>query len=153
MSEPTAVALSRHFSTLLNRRVEFKPSSAAKETKATKAYAVYKLFSENSALVVKADLVLFGGFAGALVGLPEADVRQRLNANPLDELLFDPMHEVLNIAASALSTEARAVFERVVFNPIHLGPNAEKALNTPMHRIYFNVEIEGYPGGSFCICE
>ena len=153
MAEPTPVALSRHFTALVNRQVAFKPCAADKVSKAAKAYGVYTVFPQRTALVVKADVALLGSFAGALVGLPDEEVVHRLKVNPLDELLCDPMKEVLNVASAAVSSDGRSVFNSIVFNPVYLSPEAETAVNSPMHRSYFNVEIQGYQGGSFCIFE
>src|ERR1035438_8820853 len=41
----------------------------------------------ETAIVVKADLPLLGSFAGALVGLPDAAVKEHLRATPLEELM------------------------------------------------------------------
>ena len=153
MAQPTPVALSRHFSALTNRQVAFKPCTADKISKASKAYGVYSVFPQRTALVVKADVALLGSFAGALVGLPDDEVVSRLKANPLDELLCDPMKEVLNVASAAISSDGRAVFNSIVFNPVYLSPEAEQVTESPLHRSYFNVEIQGYQGGSFCIFE
>jgi hypothetical protein len=153
MPEPTPVALSHHFTALVNRRVAFKPCGVDKVSKAAKAYGVYTVFPQGTALVVKADVALLGSFAGALVGLPDDEVVHRLKMNPLDEVLCDPMKEVLNVASAAVSSDGRSVFKNIVFNPVYLGSEAESTVNSPLHRSYFNVEIEGYQGGSFCIFE
>lgn len=153
MPEPTAFALSRHFTSLINRGVSFTQSTAAAETKVTKVYGVYMVFPQQAALVVKADLVLLGSFAGALIGLPDPEVKQRVKSPVIDELLRDPIHEVLNVAAAVVATEGRAVFKSMTMNPIYLRPDAEMALNSPMHRSYFVVKIDGYQGGRFCVFE
>ncbi|MFP5277623.1 MAG: hypothetical protein ACLGPM_10935 [Acidobacteriota bacterium] len=153
MAEPTAFALSRHFTSLINREVAFAQSTAALETKTPKVFGVYVVFPEQTALVVKADLSLLGSFAGALIGLPDAEVKQRVSSAAIDELLRDPVQEVLNVASAVVSSVGRAVFKSMTMNPIYLHPDAEKALNHPLHRSYFTVRINGYQGGRFCVFE
>lgn len=151
MSEPTAHALSRHFSNLINRNVSFVQAKSFLENKVRQVYGVYEVFPGNKALVVKADLSLLGSFAGAMVGLPDAEVKSRLMENPLEELLRDAMNEVFNVASAVIASEGRAVFRSMATSPLYLGPEAEQALNSPLHRSYFDVEIEGYAGGKFFI--
>src|SRR5579875_3431664 len=110
MAEPTAFALSRHFANLVNRDVAFAQSTAAAETKGIKVFGVYAVFPEQTALVVRADLALLGSFAGALIGLPDAEVRQRVKSPVIDELLRDPIHEVFNVASAVVCNGGRAVF-------------------------------------------
>ena len=153
MAEPTPFALSRHFTGLINRGVKFAQSTAALETKVTKVYGVYVVYPEQTALVVKADLALLGSFAGALIGLPDPEVRQRVKSPVIDELLRDPIHEVLNVASAVVSSVGRAVFNSMTMNPIYVQGDAEKALNNPLHRSYFTVTINGYQGGRFCVFE
>lgn len=153
MSEPTAYALSRHFTNLINREVNFAQSTAALETKVTKVFGVYTVFPEQTSLVVKADLALLGSFAGALIGLPDGEVKQRVASPVIDDLLRDPIHEVLNVASAVVSSVGRAVFRAMTMNPVHLSPEAQKAANSPLHRSYFLVRINGYQGGRFCVFE
>lgn len=153
MSEPTAYALSRHFTNLINREVNFAQSTAALETKVTKVYGVYTVFPEQTSLVVKADLALLGSFAGALIGLPDGEVKQRVASPVIDDLLRDPVHEVLNVASAVVSSVGRAVFRSMTMNPVHLNAEAQKAANSPLHRSYFLVRINGYQGGRFCVFE
>lgn len=153
MAELTATKLSKHFSNLVNRKVGFNQSTAAEETKVRKAFGVYSIRSMEMALVVKADLNLLGSFAGALLGLPNDEVKQRLKSLPLDDLLRDPMQEVLNVASPILSVVGQAAFMTMVLDPLFMKAPAQKALNSPAHRHYFTVEVEGYQGGSFSVFE
>lgn len=153
MAEPTAYALSRHFTNLVNRKVSFAQSTAALETKVPKVFGVYAVFPEQAALVVKADLALLGSFAGALIGLPDAEVKQRIKSSVIDELLRDPVLEVFNVASAVVSSVGRAVFCSMTMNQVYLRPDAEMALNSPLHRSYFTVKVDGYQGGRFCVFE
>lgn len=153
MSEPAACALSRHFTNLVNRQVDFVPAKPPAENQSKQVFGVYTVHPQMSALVVKADLALLGSLAGSLVGLPDGEVQFRLQSAEPDELLGDAMREVLNIAASVVTSDGRAVFRSMLTEKVYLRPEAEKALNTPLHRSYFNVEIEGYEGGRFSVFE
>lgn len=153
MAEPTAYALSRHFTSLINRDVNFAQSTAALETKVTKVYGVYSVFPEQTALVVKADLALLGSFAGALIGLPDNEVKQRVASPVIDDLLRDPIQEVFNVASAVVSSVGRAVFRSMTMSPVHLSPDSQQAISSPLHRSYFLVRINGYQGGRFCVFE
>ena len=154
MPEPTAFNLSRHFTNLINRRADFKPAPAtAADSKAPKAYGVYCVHPEQGALVLKADLALLGSMAGAMVGLPDDEVAQRLRTTPLDELIEDAMQEVCNVASGVLAFEGRAVFKTLTLKEVTLNPDAQLALKQPKHRAHFTVEVDGYSGGRLAIFE
>ncbi|MGA3344171.1 MAG: hypothetical protein ABSC76_04790 [Terracidiphilus sp.] len=114
-------------------------------------YGIYSVKPHDVAVVVKADLLLMGSFAGSLVCLPDAAVKEHLKVTPLEELMRDAILEVFNIAAASVTTEGRAVFTRMVTDPAYIDGPAEKAFKKPFRRNYFNVTIEGYQGGKFTI--
>ena len=151
MSQPTPFNLSHRFSQLIGRKVTFTQTTAALATKIKQTYAVYSVPPDETAIVVQVDLQLLGSFAGALVGLPDSVVRERLGATPIEELLRDAIYEVLNIASSAIATEGRVVFTKMVTDPVYIDGAASKVLRKPDHRSYFNVLVEGYQGGRFSI--
>jgi len=151
MSEPTPFGLSRCFSQLIGRKVTFVQTTLALDTKIRQMYGIYTLLPHNTAIVVKADLPLLGSIAGALVGLPDAAVKEHLRATPLEELLRDAICEVLNIASAAVTTEGRAVFTKLVADPARVDGAAGKLLQRPDHRSYFTVSVDGYQGGRFTI--
>lgn len=151
MSEPTAPALSRHFSNLINRSVSFVPCRILLENKVRQVYGLYEVFPGAKALVVKADLGLLGSFAGAMVGLPDPEVRSKLSASNVEELLRDAMNEVFNVAASVVASEGRAVFRSMATSAIYVSGEAERVMGQPLHRSCFDVEIDGYLGGKFFI--
>lgn len=153
MSEPNAFNLSRHFTNLINRKVSFVPARPGMEGKAKQGYGIYTVHPKKTPLIVKADLVLLGSLAGALVGLPDAEVKSRINSNTVDDLLSDSMHEVLNVASAMLPTEGRAVFKSLVTSTVYFSPEEERTLTAPLHRNPFSVEIEGYQGGFFSVLE
>jgi hypothetical protein len=151
MSEPTPFALSKLFTELIGRKVTFTQTTAAAETKVKQIYGIYTVFPHETAIVVKSDLPLLGSLAGVLVGLPDAAVKEHLAATPVEELLRDAIHEVLNITSAVITHEGRAVFVKMVADPILLDGEAGKVFKKPAHRSYFNVLVDGYQGGKFTI--
>jgi hypothetical protein len=151
MAEPSSFILSQRFSKLTGRKVSFVQSTQAMDRKVGQIFGIYSLLPLESAIVVKADLPLMGSLAGALVGLPDQAVAEHLRTTPMEELMRDSICEVLNVAAAAVSTEGRAVFSKMVTDPLYLTGAAEKVFKEPFHRSYFVVTIEGYQGGRFAI--
>ena len=151
MSEPTPFALSKLFTDLIGRKVTFTQTTAAAETKVKQMYGIYRFFPSETAIVVKSDLPLLGSLAGVLVGLPDAAVKDHLAATPVEELLRDAIHEVLNITSAVIAHQGRAVFVKMVTDPIFLDGEAGKVFKKPDHRSYFNVLVDGYQGGKFTI--
>jgi hypothetical protein len=151
MAEPSAFLLSKAFSQLTGRKVAFVQAPAVPESKMRQIYGIYIVKPHEVAVVVKADLLLMGSFAGALVGLPDPAVKEHLKLMPLEELMRDAILEVFNIAAATVTTEGRAVFSRMVHDPAYIDGPAEKAFKQPFRRNYFNVSVEGYQGGRFVI--
>ena len=151
MSEPTPYALSKLFTDLIGRKVTFTQTTAAAETKVKQMYGIYTVLPRETALVVKSDLPLLGSLAGVLVGLPDSAVKEHLAATPVEELLRDAIHEVLNITSAVVINEGRAVFVKMVTDPILIDGEAGKVYKKPDHRSYFNVVVDGYQGGKFTI--
>jgi hypothetical protein len=151
MSEPTPFALSKLFTDLIGRKVTFTQTTAAAETKVKQMYGIYRVLPNETAIVVKSDLPLLGSLAGVLVGLPDAAVKDHLAATPVEELLRDAIHEVLNITSAVITHQGRAVFVKMVTDPMFLDGEAGKVFKKPDHRSYFNVLVDGYQGGKFTI--
>ena len=151
MAEPTPYALSRCFSQLIGRKVTFAQSTFAADTKIKQIFGIYNLLPHGTAIIVKADLPLLGSFGGALVGLPDPVVKEHLRVSPVEELLRDAIYEALNIASAAVTSEGRAVFTKLVFDPVYIDGSAGEVYKKPHHRSYFNVLIDGYQGGRFAI--
>jgi hypothetical protein len=123
----------------------------ALDTKIKQMYGIYTVLPHETAIVVKADLPLLGSFGGVLVGLPDSVVKEHLAVTPLEGLLCDAIHEVLNIASAAITTEGRAVFLKAVTDPAYIDGPAAKVFKKPDHRSYFNVSVDGYQGGKFAV--
>ncbi len=151
MAEPTPYALSHLFTALIGRKVTFAQTTVAAETKVKQMYGIYNVLPHETAIVVKSDLPLLGSIAGVLVGLPESAVKEHLAVNPIDELLRDAIHEVLNVASAVITTEGRAVFIKMVSDPVFIEGAAGTVLKKPDHRSYYNVLVDGYQGGKFTI--
>jgi hypothetical protein len=151
MAEPSAFLLSKCFTQLISRKVTFAITSPAMDSKIKQVYGIYSVLPSEVAIVVSADLLLLGSIGGALVGLPDAAVKEHLRATPMDELLRDAISEVLNIAAAAVTTDGRAVFKKMVSDPAYIDGPAEKVFKSPFRRNYFAVSVEGYQGGRLAI--
>jgi hypothetical protein len=151
MSEPTPFALSHLFSDLIGRKVGFTQTTTSIETKNEQIYGVYRVVPPETAVVVRADLKLLGSLAGVLVGLPDATVKERIKVTPIEELLRDAIHEVLNIASTVVTTQGRAIFSKMVTEPIYIDGPAGAVFKKPDHKSYFNVTVDGYEGGTFYI--
>jgi hypothetical protein len=151
MSEPTPLSLSHHFTNLVGRKVTFAPTTIAPETKIKQMYGIYNVLPNETAIVVKADLPLLGSLAGVMVGLPDSAVKECLGKSPLEELLRDAIHEVLNVASTVVTNEGRAVFARMVTDTGLIDGAAGQLFKKPDRRTYFNVLVDGYQGGKFTI--
>jgi hypothetical protein len=151
MAEPTPFALSQLFTQLIGRKVTFAQTTAAAETKTKQMYCIYDVLPHATSIIVKTDLPLLGSLAGALVGLPDSAIKERLGVSPIEELLRDAIHEVLNIASAVVCTEGRAVFSKMMTDPASLDGTAAKLFKRPDQRTYFNVLVDGYQGGKFTI--
>jgi hypothetical protein len=147
MPEPTPYLLSKHFAHLIGREVTFVQTASETKSKARQIYGLYTVFPTETSLVVKADLALLGSFAGALVGLPDAEVSQRLAGAKMEELLRDAICEVFNVASAVVAIEGRAVFDTMVTDRTYISGDAEEVLMNPFHRSHFNVTVEGYQPG------
>jgi hypothetical protein len=139
------------FTQLIGRKVTFAPATIAPETKIKQIYGIYNVLPHETAIVVKADLPLLGSLAGVMVGLPDSAVKECLAISPVQELLRDAIHEVLNIASTVVTNESRAVFTRMVTDTTLIDGTAGKLFKKPDRKTYFNVTVDGYQGGKFTI--
>jgi hypothetical protein len=150
MAVPTTQSLSNLFTQLMGRQVTFAQTNDS-FSKAPQIYGVYVTSPDETATVVKADLPLLGSFAGALVGLPDAAVKEHLKATPIEEPLRDAIHEVLNVASAAISINGRTTLTSMETDAVRIEGAAAEVLKKPEHKQYFNVSINGYQGGKFGI--
>jgi len=151
MFEQMAQRLSRHFSTLTGRRVTFAGVRPSVGSKARQIFAAYTMFPDAAPMVVHADVPLLGSFAGALVGLPASEVSARLKVKPLDELMSDAIHEVLNIAGAVINNEQRVVLI-VLTEEVEKMPEPGRILLAKAAvRSDFDVTIDEYEGGRLTV--
>ncbi len=151
MAEPNAVAISKLLSDLVGRKVNLQPLPALLEQPGKQVFGMYQWMPWDFRVVVRADLALLGSLAGLLVGLPDSAVKDRVRTSPLDELLRDAVHEVLNISSAVIVGTGRAIFQRMVFDRALVDGAAGEVLAKPFHKYFFNVTLEGYQGGKFSI--
>jgi hypothetical protein len=151
MSEPTGFAIGKLLSGLTGRKVTVAQAAPAVENKVKQMFGVYKIAHDNAPIVMQCDLALLASLAGIMVGLPDEAVRERLASSTPDELLRDAMHEVLNVSATVVSAEERAVFIKMMPNPAYIDGAAAAMLKKPGRRSYFDVQVDGYVGGRMAI--
>jgi len=151
MSEPRPQSLSPHFSNLIGQKVVFEKLLTNAVTGEKKIYALYATVPSENPVVVMADLSVLGFLAGALVGLPEPEIRSRITAPELDDVLKDAINEIFNVATPVISTQERAVLKTISENKSELGDAAEQILSKPHREVSFNVTINNYKAGRFHI--
>ncbi len=151
MTEPKPYDISKLFTGLVGRDVSFAHTLHPAETKAKKVYGIYSEVLTNKAIVVKADLPLLGHLGGAFLGLPSDTSLERATQTPMDEYMRDAIHELLNVGASALSTESRVVFKTFVMDPVLCDGDATDVVQKPDMKSAFNVSLDGQAQGTFII--
>jgi hypothetical protein len=151
MADTVGFHLAKLLTDLVGRKVTFQPLPTAVEQPIKQVFGSYQLLPWDLSIVVRADLALLGSLAGLLVGLPDNAVKDRLKTGALDELLRDAVHEVLNISSAAITTEGRAIFQKMVFDRTLVDGTAGEVLRKPFHKSFYNVLVDGYQGGKFAI--
>ncbi len=151
MAETTPFELNKMFSSLTGKQVTFAQTKLPPPDSKKHVYGTYSLVPEETMRVVKADVALIGSFGGALMGLPKSAVVDGLKETPLDETIHDAMHEILNVSATLVSIEKRAVFRKMFFNLKELPEAALALLKSPKVAMHFQVSIAGYDGGAFTL--
>ena len=151
MAETTPFELNKMFSSLTGKQVTFTLSKTPPPDTRKHVYGTYSLLPDESMRVVKADVALIGSFGGALMGLPKSAVVDGLKEVPLDETIHDAMHEILNVSATLVSVDHRAIFRKMFFNVKELPEAAAALLKKPKVTMHFLVSIAGYDGGAFTL--
>ena len=142
MIEPTPFALSKLFSNLTGRQVTFARLPGCPPTKTLTIYGTYVVLPAEHTIVLKAEVPALACLAGALLGMPVDTAIEHALETPMDESVRDAMHEVLNIASTALSTDGRAVFQGMTTNRKELVLNAEFAVEKPSAKPTFKVSMD-----------
>lgn len=151
MTEPTPFAFSKLFSDLTDRQVTFARLPGCPPSKALTLYGTYVVLPAEHTIVIKADVPAMACLAGALLGMPADTAIEHALETPMDESVRDAMHEVLNIASTALSTDARVVFKGFTTNRKELALNAEFAVEKPTGKPTYKVTVDGEAHGLFTI--
>ena len=151
MPEPSSSAMATLFSDLIGHHVNFSERIDAMPEHGEQIYCAYLIKPMESFRVIKADLSLLSSFAGALIGLSPATIKERVADPKPDESLRDALHEVMNIASRIVSVDHRAVFEGMYGDPSKLPPAARITLLDPCNSSHFKVIIEGFEGGGFSL--
>jgi hypothetical protein len=150
MPQPTAYSMSTLFTQLTGRKVSFTLAPAF-DVEVDQVYGIYDIVLADASVIIQADLHLFGAFAGALMGLPNAVVKEQLCGEPMEELLRDAMHEVFNVISGAITDQGRTVFASMVMDRAAFSPSADECFRKPGYKSYFNVTVDGYTNGRFAI--
>jgi hypothetical protein len=151
MAEPTAFAMSKMFSQLTGRTVSFSLTLKPPVAKFKPLYGVYTIVPGDAALVVKTEMGLIGSLGGALLGLPKESVLDLIKKNPIEEVLRDAMHEILNVAATLVCVDRRAVFQKMFNDPVYFAEPAQEVMRSPIHTTQFEATVDGYVGGGFAV--
>jgi len=149
MAGITAFALSQLMTQLTGREVGFTLRLKPPPSKAKPVFGEYKILPLEQTLVVKMDLSLLGSFGGCLLGLPSETVVSRLKVTPVDEVLRDAMHEVLNVLSAALAGKNRVVLQKMQTDESLLSGAALDILRQPLVTSCFDVMMKGYGAGDF----
>lgn len=143
MKEPTAFSLSQFFTALAAKSVNFSLAVNAPDPKVPCMYGVYAVLPEDNALVMRIGLKSLALLGGTLLGLPTESAIERAQATPLDEAMRDAMHEVLNIASTAIGTETRVVFKKMFRDIKAIPAEAAAVMSKPSLRSSYRVAIDG----------
>jgi hypothetical protein len=151
MTPATGYALSTMLTQLTGRDVGFALKLKPAPYKGQLIYGVYTTVPHHGTVVVKAELALLGSFAGALVMLPNDVITGRIKTLPLEELLRDAIHEVLNVTSTCFASGGRVVFQTMHFDENLLGEAAQAVFRKPGTVTHFDVTVKGYTGGQFAV--
>ena len=142
MAEATALSLSRFFSDLTGRHVSFSIATSSSSVKGTQMYGLYHVAADATPLLLRLHLDTLAAMGGALLGLPEDLAIEKAKQTPLDEPLRDAMHEVLNIASTAISPDARIIFKCMAKSTGAFPSDAAELMQTACHKSAYRVAVE-----------
>ena len=151
MADITAFAMAKLFTDLVGRDVSFSLVLSPPESKAPQIYGTYHVLPEKTPLVVKTDLPLLAGMAGALLGFPYETALERAQEKPMGEMIRDAMHEVLNIASTGLSTGHRVVLNTMVQDTVFCDSKVLDLIRKPDLKTQFKVTLGTEVQGLFSI--
>lgn len=146
MKEPTAFALSQFFTALAGKPVSFSLAVNAPDPKVPCMYGVYSVLPGDNTLVMRISLKSLALLGGALLGLPNESAIERAQLTPLDEAMRDAMHEVLNIASTAIGSETRVVFKKMFRDLRSVPAEAAAVISKPSLRSSYRLAVGGVEG-------
>ena len=142
MAEATALSLSRFFSDLTGRHVSFSIAASSSVVKGAQMYGLYHVAADSKPLLLRIHLDTLAVLGGALLGLPEDLAIEKAKQTPMDEPLRDAMHEVLNIASTAISPDARVVFKSMAKTTAGFSDEVADLMRTASHKSCYRVAVE-----------
>ena len=151
MNEPVALHLSQFFTALAGKPVSFSFAGNAPAPQGACMYGVYTSPSEDGPVVMRIGLKALALLGASLLGLPEEGALERAAATPADEPMRDAMHEVLNIASTAIGGDTRLVFQKMFRDLTALPAEASRLLQSPGPRTSFRVAVDGVNGDTATI--
>ena len=135
--------MSQLFSQLTDRHVSFTLEPNAALGKPPGVFAIYTELPENKPIVVRAERAAVAVLAGALLGMQDDLAIEGALKQPIVEGVRDAIHEVLNIASTALSTEGRVVFQEFVTDLTEIPQHAKPVLTNPTSKSTYRLAIDG----------
>ena len=142
MAEATALSLSRFFCDLTGRQVSFSIAASSSPVKGPQMYGLYQVADDSKPLLMRIHLDTLAVLGGALLGLPEELAIEKAKQTPLDEPLRDAMHEVLNIASTAISPDARVIFKTMAKSTAGFSDEVADLMRTACHKSSYRVSVE-----------
>lgn len=147
MKEPVALELSRFFTELTAKPVSFSFEGNAPVPRDACMYGLYTDPAALEPVVMRISLQALALLGAALLGLPEETALERAAAMPVDEPMRDAMHEVLNIASTAVGGNTRLVFQAMFRDKALLSGKAAALLLSPGPNPSFRISVDGVAGG------
>ena len=143
MAEPTPLSLSQFFSELTGRHVNFALAVNPPASKAKLLYGAYTVQPEGRPLLLKIAAKTLGLLGGSLLGMPEDTSIERAQETPLNDPLRDAMHEVLNIASTAIMDNNRVVFQSMARDLTSLPSKVGQLERNYTRRNAYKVTVDG----------
>ncbi|MGI4758567.1 MAG: hypothetical protein ACRYGF_17165 [Janthinobacterium lividum] len=142
-----ALHLSQFFTALAGKPVSFSFAGNAPAPKEACMYSLYTAPPEAAPVVMRISLQALALLGASLLGLPEDTALERAAATPTDEPMRDAMHEVLNIASTAIGGDTRLVFQTMFRDKASLPGEAATLLAAPGPNTSFRIAVDGADSG------